>query len=141
LSFSLSTYRRGVFPLLTGQVSAFQARWERGAASNQPLTVWSFRLERHDDRGQPLPRVAVEMRGKGFDGTITPGDWIRIDKDWREGTTLHAESVTNLSTNSIVQAKGVGKAIKITQIVFCAVVIAFMVTVFGWVAFEIFMHS
>ena len=32
--------------------------------------VWDFRLERRDDKGEPLPRVAVQMRGRTLKGSI-----------------------------------------------------------------------
>ena len=93
--------------MVTGQVSAFQERYEH-RMNNTPVAVWSFRLERQDDRGGPLPRVGVEMRGTSFDGTIASGDWVRIDEDWQPGTTLRTRHVANLTTNSVINAKGVG---------------------------------
>jgi hypothetical protein len=94
--------------MVTGVVSTFQERYERKATSNDPITVWSFRLERQDDQRQPLPRVGVEMRGTNFDGTIAQGDWVRIDEPWQPGTTLQARQLTNLSSNATVRAKGAG---------------------------------
>lgn len=124
--------------MVTGQVSMFQERYERKATSNVPITVWSFRLERQDEQGQPLPRIGVEMRGMGFDGTLAQGDWVRIDEDWQPGTTLQARQVTNLSTNSTVRAKGEGPATKaaktvgvVLSVLFFVAVLSFVVV--GWV--------
>ena len=64
------------------------------------------RLERQDEAKKPLPRVPVEMRGLEFDGTIRQGDWIEIDAEWNEGTTLRPVTVRNLTSNAVITAKG-----------------------------------
>jgi hypothetical protein len=91
--------------VIKGQVSGFQTRFE-SAGRGPGTTVWSFRLDRHDKEGKPLPRVAVEMRGTSFDGAINQGDWVELDQDWKPGTTLRAKRLTNLTTNAVVSSKG-----------------------------------
>ncbi|MDF6019646.1 hypothetical protein [Streptomyces sp. JH34] len=124
--------------MVTGQVTMFQERYERRATSNDPVTVWSFRLERQDERGQPLPRVGVEMRGTGFDGTLAQGDWVRIDEAWQPGTTLQTRQIANLSTNSTVRARGEGSATKAGRTVALVLFVLFFLAVatfivVGWV--------
>jgi hypothetical protein len=87
---------------IRGQVSSFAQRYE--ATPQGTITVWDFRLDRHDDTGKPLPRVPLEMRGTTFDGAIAVGDWIEVDAPWRDGRTLKVKRVTNLSSNAIVEA-------------------------------------
>jgi hypothetical protein len=116
--------------MIKGQVSGFQTRFESGGRG-PGLTVWSFRLDRLDKEGKPLPRVAVEMRGTSFEGAINQGDWVELDQDWKPGTTLHPKQVTNLTTNATVSSKGA--AVKALSKVFVAlffvvfVVVAFVI--------------
>ncbi|MFG3603756.1 hypothetical protein [Micromonospora chersina] len=126
--------------MITGQVSGFQERWER-TIGNDSVKVWSFRVERQGGGGEPLPRVAVEMRGKGFDGSIAPGDWVRIDRNWRSGTTLQANSVQNLSTNTIVHARGAGPASRAASRVFVTVVGIFALAILVWVIYGMFQQG
>jgi hypothetical protein len=94
----------GIRNMIRGQVSSYQERFER--TLHTLTTVWSFRLERQDEAKKPLPRVPVEMRGLEFDGTIRQGDWIEIDAEWNEGTTLRPYKVRNLTSNAVITAKG-----------------------------------
>jgi hypothetical protein len=119
--------------MVTGQVSEFQERYERAALDHTPIMVWSFRLERQDDRGQPLPRVAVEIRGTAFDGTLASGDWVRIDENWQPGTTLQPRQVTNLSTNSVVHAKGAGPGSNAGKIVALVIFAIFFLSILIWI--------
>jgi hypothetical protein len=120
-------------PMLTGQVSGMQQRFEQDRNTNRPITIWSFRLERQDAQGAPLPRVAVEMRGEHFDGAIEPGDWVRVEEEWQPGTTLRTQHVTNLSSNTTITAKGVGstRSAKLVGVLFGL----FFVAVLAWVVF------
>ena len=92
---------------LTGQVSGFQQRYEPTRAGS--VTVWDFRIDRHDGDGKPLPRVAAEMRGMRIEGGLSIGDWVETDSKWRPGKTLQLRNIKNLSTNSVVEAHGAGK--------------------------------
>ena len=62
---------------LNGVVSGLQQRFEPTRAGQ--VVVWNFRLERHDAAGKPMPRVAVEMRGRRFSGSINNGDIVELD--------------------------------------------------------------
>lgn len=125
--------------MVTGRVSAFQERLERPHTHEafRPVIIWSFRLERQDEQGQPLPRVAVEMRGTTYSGTIAPGDWVRVDQDWEPGSTLRTHRLTNLTTNSTVIAKGAGSAVKATVYAYQALSLLIMLGILAFIAWII----
>jgi hypothetical protein len=89
-----------------GQVSGSAQRWEveRGAQ----VLVWSFRLERESNDGEPLPRLPVEMRASGYDGNLIDGDWVRVDGHWSDGETLHVREVKNLTTGATIRGRHSG---------------------------------
>lgn len=125
--------------MVTGRVSAFQERFERPHSHEafRPVIVWDFRLERQDDQGQPLPRVAVEMKGTTYTGTVTQGDWVRIDQEWEPGTTLRTDRLTNLTTNSTVIARGAGKALRATAYGFQVFSLLVVLAIFAFIAWII----
>lgn len=68
--------------------------------------VWVFRLERDDDRGNRVPPVLVQMRGRSFDGAVHDGDLVQvIEGEWR-GSGLLAKRLHNLETKTVVVTKG-----------------------------------
>lgn len=87
--------------LIKGQVSGMQQRFEPGGA------VWDFRVERTDPSGKPLPRVAVELRGQSFQGSINNGDWVELFGEWRSGDVVKVDEVKNLTTNATVRTQAV----------------------------------
>ncbi len=68
------------------------------------MTVWNFRIDRHDASGNRLAPVPVEMRGYSFSGSVSNGDEIRVKGRWKSGT-LHVEELDNLTTGAEVRAK------------------------------------
>lgn len=91
--------------------------------------MWNFRLERHDARGDQLPPVPVEMRGYSFSGSISVGDEVTVQGQWREGT-LAVEELYNLTTSAQVRAKSYRTlrtaAMIIVGIVFLGIVVAIL---------------
>jgi hypothetical protein len=71
-------------------------------------TVIDFRIERTDDNGRPvaLPRVAVEMRGPRFQGSLVEGDMVEVRGRVRRGHMLQVRSVRNLSSSSSMTVVG-----------------------------------
>jgi hypothetical protein len=88
-----------------GQVSGFQQRVE--PSGGKTVLVWDFRLERHDEAKHPLPRMAVEMRGPAFEGSISNGDIVEVEGHLGSSNVLHANRLRNLSTNATVSARGI----------------------------------
>lgn len=108
---------------IKGQVSGLQQRFERSGE-----VVWNFRVERQDASGNPLPRVAVEMRGLGFEGALNNGDWVEVTGKFNHGTLMAAE-VSNLSTRATVRARGMGGGAKALGAVIGGVVVVIFVVV------------
>ena len=93
-----------------GQVSGSAQRWETD--HGEQVLVWDFRLERADEKGAPLPRIPVEMRGQGFDGSLSDGDWVQVDGKWQQGETLHVDAARNLTTGAEVRSKRHGHKLR-----------------------------
>jgi hypothetical protein len=91
---------------IRGTVRGFQARTETTVQlKNQTwnLIVWTFRIERRDSHGNRLQPVPVEMRGFWFGGFLNEGDEVEVcSPDWREGATIYATEVRNVTTQSKV---------------------------------------
>jgi len=119
----------GVEGAIKGRVSGLQQRFVEGGA-----VIWNFRVERQDDAGNPLPRVAVQLSGVGFDGAFNEGDWVKVDGRWEDGT-LHTDAVKNLSTQATVRAKQprVAKAVAVAVVALIAVgiVVILLIAVLG----------
>jgi hypothetical protein len=88
---------------IEGQIRGIQQRTESYGEGNSS-TVWTFRIERYDHSGNRLPPVAVQMRGIGFDGSLTEGDDVRVSGRWKHGT-LHTDNVENLTTRATVKTR------------------------------------
>jgi hypothetical protein len=113
---SRSASRMGARPLMSahddyirGTVRAFQARNETTYESTYKgkiqwtQIVWTFRIERRDSHGNRLPPVPVEMRAYWFAGSLNDGDEIEVyGPNYREGTTIYATQLMNLTTRSTV---------------------------------------
>lgn len=92
--------------LIKGTVSSFQQRTEQLSTSSgvRLNIVWNFRIERFDDAKRSLPRVAVQMSGVRFLGSITNGDVVEIDAPYVEGRVVVTNQVKNLTAGSMVEA-------------------------------------
>lgn len=107
---------------LQGEVRGFAIRVENKLSYEIADTIWTFRLERYF-KGQQLPPIPVEMRGKKFEGFINEGDTIKLLSDWKEG--LHkTKEVFNLTNNTLVKAKR-GTSIWLINFIAIAIVIIF----------------
>lgn len=92
---------------IVGVARAVNQRFEQSVLHRQnQLTVWTFRVERHDDEGGVLPPVPVEIRGLNFRGIIGEGDWVDVGRRWKPGTVLHPKSVHNLTTGDRLRVSG-----------------------------------
>jgi hypothetical protein len=108
----------------TGVVRGSDARVEPAMQVN----VWSFRLERYDGRGNRLPSVPVELRGRSMQGKVLDGDRVVVEGRWREGT-LQARRVRNLDNGALVRARSYVLAVVAVLVVF----VVLMVAGFVWV--------
>jgi len=72
-----------------------------------PSSGNTFRLQRYDKTGSPLPPLPVEMRGR-FKGNILPQDRVEVYGKWSRRTFL-ARRIRNLSTGlMVVKASSMG---------------------------------
>jgi hypothetical protein len=88
---------------LQGIVRHFQQRTETTIRRRQ-LTIWTFRLERYDQRGNPLPPIPVQMRARRFEGSVNDGDKVTLKGSWSVGQTIDTKRVYNVSIDSAVTA-------------------------------------
>ena len=87
---------------LRGQVEGFRERSENEGA----WTVWNFRLERFDSKGNRLPPIPVEMISDSFSGFIQDGDKVELYGDWGEGGVFQCGKLLNRTMkDSWVEAK------------------------------------
>lgn|SRR5262245_44996104 len=87
---------------ITGVVRNLQQHSEPGWPVNK--TVWSFQLQRTDEEtGNPLPAVAVELRGVSFTGTIFEGNEVEVYGKMRRGT-IQATRI-KVKNGPVVEAK------------------------------------
>jgi hypothetical protein len=70
--------------------------------------VWTFRLDRHDSSGQPLPTVTVAMTGTELNGLLNNGDLVevKVPRKWQFGEVLATRAIRNLTGNMTVEAHG-----------------------------------
>jgi hypothetical protein len=129
--------------ILSGTVSGFQQRTEQTQTAGGPrmVVVWDFRLERKDQNGQALPRVAVEMRGTEFIGSVQNGDAVEIDAPFHAGEVVQPRRVRNLTSGAVVTAREIalrrsGLALKTATkvVVFCLFIfwIMFILRIGPW---------
>lgn len=98
-------------------------------ASEQAGGVLTFRIERHDARGDRLSPIPVELRASLLSagtimGSLSDGDEVRVSGKWKDGT-LAVKSVHNLTTGATVSGKALGVGGKI----FVGFCFAFVATV------------
>jgi hypothetical protein len=120
---------------IVGEARGVRERHEPHGSSRDEI-VWTFRVERHDQLGNRLPPVSVEMRGYRFDGALQDGDWVELDGQAQDGT-LRARSLRNLTTGSQVRAHGTPLAAKLIVAAIAVVVLA----VFLVIGVSIVSHS
>jgi hypothetical protein len=71
----------------------------------------SFRVERADEAGNPLPPVPVEIRGARIAGTISEGDWVEAPGRWRSGGRVRATTIRNLTTNETIRVRNLRRLV------------------------------
>ena len=108
---------------ISGTVRGMQMRQEVRAAGT--VSVWSFRLERHDASGDRLPPVPIEMRSSRFHGVINDGDLVEVKQRWKLGRTLKPRRIYNLTTGATVTA-GSSRVILLLFAAFGVVIIALL---------------
>jgi len=69
-------------------------------------TAWHLVLERRDFNDQILTPIPIQMIGKRFVGNIMVGQIVRVEKKRRKGKTIVTSKVMNMSTDTVVKAKG-----------------------------------
>lgn len=88
----------------------------------QGASVLTFRVERYDGAGNRLRPVPVQLRTRGYDGSVSEGDEVRVTGRWKDGT-LRIRRVHNLTTGASIA----GKSIKTLLLVFLTLVVALVV--------------
>jgi hypothetical protein len=108
-----------------GEIRGIKERTER-RGNNGSETIWTFRIERYDEAGDRMAPVAVQLRGYGFDGSLTEGDEVRVSGKWRDGT-LHTDKVQNLTTRAVVKKRSFAKPLIASLLVMVVFVVGFFV--------------
>ena len=120
---------------IVGEARGVQARSEQDLLTPQrQFTVLTFRVERFDRAGNRLPPVAVQMRGRTFEGAISEGDWVEVEVAvaGAPSDTLHVDRVRNLTTTAVVRAKGEERSLSfwvVVGVVVLIVVVIFVVAI------------
>jgi hypothetical protein len=122
--------------MIKGVVSGFQPRSEQiGTGSGtRMLIVWDFRIERKDSTGQPMPRVAVEMRGTSFIGSISNGDVVEVNAAFSPGQVVEARQVRNLTSGAMVTAKG-EELMRLSRLVHFVIVVPLFIAAVVFIVF------
>ncbi|MGV9248052.1 hypothetical protein [Streptomyces sp. NPDC003710] len=108
----------------TGVVRDFQQRQEQ--RQQQQQGIWNFRVERHDQSGNKLVPIPVEMRGYSFVGSISDGDEVHLRGRWRHGT-LRVDEIINLTTHARVRVWPSRRLTTICWVIFCLIVVGFLI--------------
>jgi hypothetical protein len=98
---------------------------QRVAATEQMPGVWHFRVERHDDSGNRLAPIPVELRARTLSGgamlgSLSDGDQVRVAGTWEQGT-LVVKAVTNVTTGAEVRNRPLDAGSKVALVVFFTV--------------------
>jgi hypothetical protein len=109
---------------IVGEVRGFQNRTESRGPQYPTHIVWTFRVERHDEHGDRLSAVPVEMRSKSFEGFINEGDRVEIPGRWREGQLVRPRRLRNLTTGALVRARGAANWKMFVKVVFFIALLA-----------------
>jgi hypothetical protein len=100
----------------------------RGCQARQDTNsqILTFRLDRFDDAGRPLPSLQVEMRGMSLKGYVNDGELIEVPGEWPPGSLLEPQRVRNLTTNSWVEVRGMSPGQQIVMVLMVLVVLVFL---------------
>jgi hypothetical protein len=95
-------------PPINGVVSGLREHTERQRSrlTTTVERVLTFRVERRDSIGRPLPAVPIEMRGAGFDGVLNEGDAVQLPGRFAADTVLKIERLVNLTSGDAFCTKG-----------------------------------
>lgn len=114
---------------VVGEARGVQTRSEQDPLTpERQFTVLTFRVERFDRAGNRLPPVAVQMRGRTFEGAISEGDWVEVAGAGPPSGTLHVDRVRNLTTAALIRAKGGDRSLAYWIVVGVMVVIVVLVS-------------
>jgi hypothetical protein len=81
-----------------------QYNFRLGVNQDSELLVWTFQLERHNETGERLEPIPVEMSGKFFSGTINEGNVIRLyEKSW-DGGVVRTKRVYDVTFEEDIKA-------------------------------------
>lgn len=84
---------------VVGRVGDFGTRTE--SQQNSPsITIWTWSLERFDEKGNALALVPVEMRSHSISGFLVNGNEVEIPVVYRPGQLIYPEKVFNRTTQS-----------------------------------------
>jgi hypothetical protein len=101
-----------------GRVSGYLPRAEGGVFRRRQTLVWDFRLERHDPRGTPLPRVAIELRAKYYrGGSINNGDVVELWGRQSRNGVVRVDSMKNLTAGTMIRAHNWNPSVVILYLV------------------------
>jgi hypothetical protein len=104
---------------LTGEARSVEWRMESGGNVN--IKVFSFRVQRYDNLGNPMEPIPVQMRGVVFTGTIQEGDKVCIPGEWKVGHLLQPKKIDNLTTKSVFKpGRKISKTERVLDIVYLA---------------------
>lgn len=85
-------------------VTAFERRTEN--LDGTFFQVWSLRLQPlATQQGSRPTIIPVEIRGRAIIGHVSKGDIVRIPAG-QSGTTRIVKTIENITTNSVIEAKG-----------------------------------
>jgi hypothetical protein len=99
----LANPRAERYGVIRGRVTAAQ---ENRDVADARIIVRSFRLQRTGPDGGSLPVVEVEMRSRGFEGSIANGDEVELDaSSYKAGHIVGVKQLWNVSSNSVVKAR------------------------------------
>lgn len=88
-----------------GKVSGYMPRTESGVFRRRQTLVWDFRLERYDQSGKPLPRIAVETRAKYYrGGSINNGDVVEVRGRQSRNGVVTVGAISNLTAGTTIRA-------------------------------------
>jgi hypothetical protein len=109
--------------MYSGRVSGFAPRSESGVFRKRMTLVWDFRLERQSPDGKPLPRIAVQMRGKYFrGGSISNGDVVELSGGQDRHGLVAVTSVKNLTAGTTVRVRSYNASVVLLYLLFVVVV-------------------
>jgi hypothetical protein len=78
---------------IRGVVLSIQQRFESAGE-----IVWDLRVAQHDDAGNTIATVPVEIRGRTLDGSINIGDVLEIEGKWQPGQVLHPTQILDVTS-------------------------------------------